>query len=742
MNVTSFPSLRSAGLLVSLALALTAGPARGQDAAAASVMAKQSVTTDAFPRFESFIKISGQAPSVTGSDSAYARRFQLPTSGAYGIEAMHIAKDLNPETSMEFDGRALTGAEDYLAALKFTKNEVGSFDMGYKSFRTFYDAIGGFFPRNSFFKQLGTSELHTDRSKFWANLKIARPDKPSFELSYTNERRDGRKDTTIWGNTDYTGIPINTVGSLNLYTAARSLIPSYIDLDEKQQNLVASMKHTIGNTQVELEVASNKTNSLDSRFVNRYPDELKPYPAIPTIPNSVVPPNLANNPISGFDKQKIDANVMTYTGKFETKATDQLTFFGGLSYQDASADIGGDRQMTITINTAMGFVRAVGGYIPPGGRPPYSYTTLSGETKEKILTGNFGFTFKPQNDLIMSLAIKGENEDMKGHNHVVYINNAIVQATGVVTPIMVDAPNVSSRNEDSWVPEFTIRYTGIKDLSLYADLDYRSTPGKQAGTSIGVGANAVPSVVASAENTRLNHGHYKVGANWTVNQMVSLRGEFYLKDHQNSYTGYGLSTGSNFILGYNYQGVKLTAIVKPLNTLTFTTRLVAQSGSMDTTTDYGTNYDSLASKNRIISETIDWNPDKNVYVQGNVNVVFATMSTAYPQAGNPANNLLRNSDSNYINGSIVTGFTVDKNTDLHLEYTFYRADNYKPGNNIYVFYGAGATEYTVAAEFSRKFSNKLIGHVKVGYFDSKNDTTGGNTNFKGPMGYVSLDYAL
>ena len=32
--------------------------------------------------------------------------------------------------------------------------------------------------------------------------------------------------------------------------------------------------------------------------------------------------------------------------------------------------------------------------------------------------------------------------------------------------------------------------------------------------------------------------------------------------------------------------------------------------------------------------------------------------------------------------------------------------------------------------------------AKVGYFDSRNDLTGGRTNFKGPLAYVSIEYGL
>ena len=104
--------------------------------------------------------------------------------------------------------------------------------------------------------------------------------------------------------------------------------------------------------------------------------------------------------------------------------------------------------------------------------------------------------------------------------------------------------------------------------------------------------------------------------------------------------------------------------------------------------------------------------------------------------------MLRNADNNYTSGSFVTGMVVDKETDASLQYSFYRANNFKAPTNATQFYGAGVKEYTVTAVVKHKFTNRLVGEAKVGYFDSKNDTTGGNTNFKGPMVYVSLTHAL
>jgi hypothetical protein len=736
MHAISFTFGRHAGVLAGLALILGGVHSLGATA---------SKQTDAFPVFDSFIKVSGKAPSITGNPAAYAERFRSPDNGSYGIEALHVTKEVDKDTTMEIDGKALTGAEDYLGKVRFTKNEVGSVEVGYKSFRTFYDGIGGFFPLGKTWKPLGNEELHTDRATFWADVRIALPNKPVFHVRYSDQRRDGRKDTTIWGDTDFSGIPIYNVSSLNPVTANKKLVANYILLDEQQKIFEFSVKHTVGNTDLEFELVNNRTNSDDKRTVWRYPGELRPYPLLSTgQPAFLVDPSLANNKTFGFDQQMSNADNWTYTGKFETMISEVLTVHGGISYQEASAAIAGNRQNTLYINTATGLVTAVGGFVGATGRPPYSYKTDNGRTSEKVLTANLGFTYKPQHDLTIGLAFKGEDLDMSGHNNVTYNSNSIVQATGVVTPVNVAAANTSTRSEKSWIPELDVRYTGIAGVALYGTIDYRFSPGDETGYSGGVttgGGAGAP--VISFDKVDLNHAHYKVGASWTVSPAVTLRAETFYKDHENKFTGYGASLGGRYILGYAFHGYKLTAIYKPVATATFTTRYVGQTGTMDTTVDAGPLYESMDSKNHMFGETVDWTPNDQVYVQASVNVVFSTLQTAYPRAGLTGNDVLRNSDNNYVNGSVLAGFVVDKATDAQLEYTFYRADNYDPLTPpSAVPLGAGAKEYTVTAGVKHKLTDRMIVNAKVGYFDSQNDTTGGMTNFRGPLGYVSIDYAL
>jgi hypothetical protein len=223
--------------------------------------------------------------------------------------------------------------------------------------------------------------------------------------------------------------------------------------------------------------------------------------------------------------------------------------------------------------------------------------------------------------------------------------------------------------------------------------------------------------------------------------MVSLRGELFFKDHTNGFYD-KVTVGDSFVLGYEMKGVKLTAVVKPVTNLSFTTRYVRQAGTMDLTIDGGTGWESNDTSNHQFGETIDWAPTPQTFVQANVNLAYNTIKTSYPKAGGKANDVVRNADNNYRNGSLVAGIVADRDTDVSLQYTFYRADNYKVPNAATVWMGAGVKEYTIAGAIKHRFNEKLVGQFKLGYCDSKNETTGGNTNFKGPLVYVSFDHAL
>jgi hypothetical protein len=234
-----------------------------------------------------------------------------------------------------------------------------------------------------------------------------------------------------------------------------------------------------------------------------------------------------------------------------------------------------------------------------------------------------------------------------------------------------------------------------------------------------------------------------VGGVWSPGSALNIRAEAYTKNHETRFDGYGVSAGNLYVLDYDILGTRITATYRPTPTWSFATRYALQVGKTATTTDVYARGDSKDSKRHSIAESINWVPTKNIFLQANATLVYDTISTAYPDAGGLANEVLRNADNNFWNGSVIAGFVVDKVTNAQIEGTYYRANNYEPSiATATVPYGFSGSEYTASLGVTRKLTTKWLASAKVGYLENRNDTSGGNTNFRGPLGYLSMQRAF
>jgi len=696
---------------------------------------------DAFPTFDSYIKISGQAPSITGDAAAFQRRLQQSESGGAGIEELHYTKDFDKNKTITFDGRALTGSEDYLAKLNFTKNEFGSFEIGYKRFRTFYDGIGGFFPLNGTWMPLNPADLHVDRGQFWVEGKWNPVGQPALTVRYTNSTRTGKKDTTVWGDSDFTGLPNNTPP----ISQVRKLIPSYRDLDEHHQTLEGIIEHTLGKTTLRLTLIGDSTNDVDTRYGTRFPGETKPFPT--PAATVLLPANKMNNQVQFYQTDGMKTKTFAAIGTTETIFSEKISFETGLSYQLLHSDFTGDRPLNTSTPTAVGVVMA----------PTNNYLNLTGGSKVKIYTATVGLTLKPTKNFSARIALRGEDEYNKGNGAFTTVTAAVNTTTGVVTITQAPQNEYSRIKEQSLTPALDLNYTGIKNVALYASGSQRIVNGDERYAAP---YNPITSPVAPIANLASNdlskdNAKYTVGATWRQSLALTLRGEVFYKDNTNKSIGYGVDLGDYYVLSSQFTGFKLTATTRLNPTLSFTTRYIFQKGKAQVAGFQPTfpEYDSMDTRNHMISETIDWNPIAQFYTQANVSVVYNVISTIYPRAGVvpasgtsrsfDANNVLHNSDNNYVTGSLLAGAALTKRDDLQIKFTYYRADNYNAALAALTLpYGAAAMEISVTAGIKHQFSKRMLGNAKVGYLDSNNGTTGGNTNFRGPLAYISLEYAL
>ncbi len=724
MQSKLFLSVRCAGLLAGAALALTSASA--------------VVPTDAFPKFESYIKISGQAPSVSGNESSFQRRLQQNANGGLGIEALHYTRDLSKDTSLQIDGRALYGAEDYLAKFKVTKAEVGSLEAGYKTFRTFYDGIGGFFPVSGQWNSLNPADLHVDRGEFWIKALLERPNAPVFEFSFKDGTRTGKKDSLIWGDSDFTGLPNNTPP----ISQVRKMVPSYRKLDEHHQDFDLTMRHTAGNTNLSVTLLHETTDDNSTRYGVRFPGEVRLFPA----PASTVllPAAQMNNEVRYSQTDGMETKMSGITIKVDTKLSEKVKVLAGANYQDLSSTFTGDRPLYTTTPTAVGVVIV----------PSNNFLNLLGGSDMEIYTGTLAVELKPVPTLLAKLGLRGEDKRVQSAGELTNVAGAVSTTTGVVTITSTRQVFWSRIKETSLTPQLDLSYTGFKTVTLYASGSKQLLNGDERYTTAYNPLTAANGTLAQNDMDD-DHEKLNLGFNWSRSSRLTVRGEIFRKHHINRSIGYDIGLGDSYVLGYQFEGVKGTIILKPVAQWSLTGRYVYQKGTADVAGNQPTypTYESMDAENHMLGTTIDWNPNQQFYAQANVNVVYSVLRTLNGRGGvavgtgtnlsYSADTVLGNSNNNYVNGSLIAGAVVTKADDLQFRVNYYKADNYNPQvARLSMPFGAGAREISATVGVKHKFSKRLLGDAKIGYIDNKSDTTGGHTNFKGPLVYFSLEYAL
>ena len=737
MNSLSF-ALRTTGLSAGLAiLSLSAGAAEA----------------DALPEFDTnYLKFSAGGADINGSKAAYQARTRNAKTGAAGIEDMRFDYDLKDKTTLTVTGRALAGQEDYLLNFKVAKEEVGSLEVGYKTFRTFYDGAGGFFPIGNAWMPLFSRPLYVDRGQFIVQGKVALPKAPVYTFKYTHSTRDGRKDSTTLGDSNLTGIPIYAgPGAANPIAAMRKILPTYVDLDEKSDSWELSMHQKVGNTTAVVSIGGNAIENLNVREMQQNIGELAVFPApvftVPTINNV-----RSGSPRRTTMTQRHDEEGYHASASFETAIDSTLTVFGGLQYHKADIEIATSRNFVATIASATGVRDYAGGFINTGAtaRAPY-HLVAQGDLEFKVLTGNFGARFKPSKNLAIEAALRGERWEDSGSNLANYSSQGVTLATGAVTSYAAQGQHGVNNVEKPWTPTVDFRYTGVKNLALYGSWEYRTTKQDEHVRYQGLnGQTKATELDMIGKKIKETHTNATLGLSATLTPALSMRAEVFTKDHENDFTGYEDVVGRDYALNYDVYGGRLTAVLKPTPMVNLTSRYVIQKSKtalfhsgLTTAGVINGWVDGNDSTRHSLSESVTWNASKSVYLQVNGTVVFDRMQTMYTWISGDAKRNLRNADNNYVTGNATLGFALDRNTDGMLQATYYRANNFDESYAaVGMPLGASAKDSSITFGVKHKLNAKTVISGKVGYLDCENGTRGGYADFSGPLAYVSIQQAF
>jgi len=299
---------------------------------------------------------------------------------------------------------------------------------------------------------------------------------------------------------------------------------------------------------------------------------------------------------------------------------------------------------------------------------------------------------------------------------------------------------------DRFAESLEFRYTGVRDWLFYGDAEVQEECGH-----VNEFHTTDESRTPLDKDTQFIGQKYSVGVNWYPRPRLNLSAQYYHKIA--SYDNDLFGSQDQRLIGQDWNtddaNIRVTyrpALPPSLGTLSLVTRY----DFMRTTIDAQWAGDGMPRgetqtgdiTQHIIGESINWNPVARLYLQTDVSYVLNQTDT-------PAGNI--NLDPNtsptvvdfsndYWTVTAAVGYIINDKTDLHLQYTFYRANDYLNNSNVAVPYGMGATEHTASATLTRQLTKKVRLLLAYSYFDYTDETSGGHNNYRAHSIFSSLQF--
>ena len=647
---------------------------------------------------EGIFAVSAGRAWVDGDEAAFQKRFQHRSDGFGGLEELRYRRDTE-NSSLQLDGRALLGDADYALIGRWTRGELWHVDFGLKSFRTFYDASGGYFrPTATFFAPLA-EELHVDRRSTWIEFAFTPEDSPHVRLRYERQTRDGRKPSTTWGDTNLTG-----------GRGARSVVPAFLELDETRDIVTGDVSRRTPDYRWAAGARYDRTKLDNARQHLRRPGEPAARRAVTTQENT-------------------SSDLFSTHAFAEKRVTEALTLSAGALVTTLDTNLSGSRLYGPDYDPVFDPLlaqRQVG---------DVGFHSLEGGTQMKQHVFNLNALYRPTKHWSILPALRYEN--------VRYDNVATLIATNVLNNLSTSLQSLaaqSQRDEDRLTATTEIRYTGRPHWAYTFRAEWFRAEGELAELM----TDRVTTLTAlnrATDYTRASQ-KYALSANWYARAGLTISGEYYYKLRLNDYAHLRDSTPPGtadrypaFITNQDFSLHDFNTRVswRPSSQLSLVTRYDLQSSTV-ASSHLGLNKIRSARITRhIASQSVTWSPLPRLYVTGSGNVVYDQLAT-------PAANFVLNSDNNYVNGSLGAGYALTKRSDLYLDLSHYQAKDFSDNSAVSLPYGADEKTDTASLTYTLRPRERVMYTFKYTYADHQNRTAGGQNDYRAHLLYSKVQY--
>lgn len=729
-----------------------------------------STTEEQPEEYKNWIELGIGGLIINGDSAQFKQEHRMSGDVFGGIQDLHF-EESKGKTTFTVDGHAIWDNNDYDVTIKLDQQGIGYIHAGFNEFRSWYDGNGGFFPpKGGTWFAPPIPEMHIDRGEAWVELGLRVPNWPEITFRYSREFRDGEKDSTIWGDTVLTGLPIPPPSSRN---PTRKIAPAYRDIDETRDivSFDAVKSFDSINTTFDLGMRYEHNDNNDKLQLERGAGQI-----------GALPPGVAV--AQRFITQHEDNNLDMYNGHILTETrlfNDSLWFTTGYSYTTLGSDLSGSRIIGTHYNAVLSEVPA-----PPFQNFDEFFVNLAGtsEEREHLFDINW-FWLTPIKDLSAISAFRYTHGSTD--SDAVHLGTTVQLVKGVPTFSTGLEFADTSEEYDNYAERLELRYTHIENWLFYGEGEWEEECGNVQEHEVNDGVDQGK----LDKDTDVLTQKYTIGATWYPMARLDLASQYYYKsvDYNNTFHS-ELATPTDIppVAGSerNQRLLKQDWTTNDANIrITFRPKIPAQLGSLSlvsrydyrqtlvmgkwgvsvagpppavppappaipTGTIFQTEHTALITEH-VIGETLNWNPCPRFYLQAtgnyvlnqtktpaaNIDLIKVGGSATTPRYDSPT---IVNFRNDYWTVTGAAGFIIDDKTDFHADYTYYRAPDYFKNSRVALPYGDDATEHTVGATLTRQLTKQVRLSVKYTYFNYEDATYGGHNDYRAHSIFSTLQY--
>lgn len=623
-----------------------------------------------------------------GSNASWQARQQRSSDLQGGIQAFHYETALEKNWFLEMNARGIFDENDYSLEFIFEKPEFNRTTIGFENFRTWSDAhtvtVDGWDTLQTF-----DPTLSLDRSKFYIETTFMPDETLDLTLRYTLRTREGDKASTRWTEARPGG-------------DRRYYVPTFLDIDETQHSFEFEFEKRKEKTTIEGAMRYDYRDHDNALRVHSRPDSLpdETYRA---------------------QEESMQSDTIGAHGSIQHKVSEQLTLTASALFSQLDGEVNttrldGDSLYPTVLDANYDLVHEV---------------DADFDLNQYVMT--FAALYQPSSNWVITPSLRFEQVDQRA--------NGLVDET--------DDPEPTETNDDygSITAKLGLRYTGLQNWTLYADILGSHTEGN-------LDEEGATSYIQRDSDYERDMAKFTLGGNWYAHRKLTVAFQYYHKIKENSYSHLSdndLTAYPAFITKHEQDvdnaSIRLNWRVLP--NLTSITRVDYQHATIDTTgyaDPLSAGLTSVESGDRerfIYSESLTYMATQRLNLFGSLNYVQDTLTTPasdYYSSLSADNTIVAESQMDYLTVQLTGVYLYDDSTEITVSATALVSDNSYDNSAATVPYGNDLQEFTATASIAKWLSSNKKVTFGYGYYDYSDDYTGGDTDFNAHVFTAKYEY--